>query len=173
MRRLTNPWIHTEDYNCFGCSPDNPLGLHMHFYEDGEDIVSIWCPTQNHQSWINTLHGGVQAVLLDEICGWVIFTKLQTSGVTAKMDIRYKNSVNTTLGPVILRAHLQEKQHNIAIVKAQITDMKGKLYAQCECTYFTYQEDKAKGMRFLPVETTGEELTLEEVVAHALKDHQK
>ena len=52
-------------YNCFGCCPTNPIGAQMRFYEDGDDIISIWKPTQNHQSWINTLHGGVQAVLLD------------------------------------------------------------------------------------------------------------
>ncbi|MCM1035263.1 MAG: PaaI family thioesterase [Paludibacter sp.] len=171
MRELTNPWIHTEGYNCFGCSPDNPLGMHMHFYQDGEDIVSIWLPTQNHQSWINTLHGGVQAVLLDEICGWVIFAEMHTSGVTAKMDIRYKHSVDTTIGPIVLRAKIKERKHNIAIVAASITDANGTVCAQCECTYFTFAADKAVSMQFHTVEQIGPELTLQEAIAKATTQH--
>ena len=44
---------------------------------------------------IDTLHGGIQAVLLDEICAWVVLRKLQTTGVTSKMETRYMKPVNT------------------------------------------------------------------------------
>ncbi|MBO4577508.1 MAG: PaaI family thioesterase, partial [Paludibacteraceae bacterium] len=69
MNLLKNPWISTPGYNCFGCSPNNPIGTRMRFYEDGDAIVCFWHPTPNHQSWLNTLHGGIQATLLDEVCG--------------------------------------------------------------------------------------------------------
>ena len=39
MKKIINPWRNHEGYNCFGCSPDNPIGLHMEFYEDGDYIV--------------------------------------------------------------------------------------------------------------------------------------
>lgn len=29
-------WLSKKGYNCFGCSPDNPLGVKMEFYEDCE-----------------------------------------------------------------------------------------------------------------------------------------
>lgn len=60
----------------------------MEFYEDGDEIVSYWKPGPEYQGWLNTLHGGIQAVLLDEICGWTIFRKLQTTGVTSKMETK-------------------------------------------------------------------------------------
>ena len=44
MKKIINPWRNHEGYNCFGCSPDNPVGLHMEFYEDGDYIVSTWHP---------------------------------------------------------------------------------------------------------------------------------
>ena len=44
MKKIINPWRNHEGYNCFGCSPDNPIGLHMEFYEDGDYIVSTWHP---------------------------------------------------------------------------------------------------------------------------------
>lgn len=83
MKKIINPFIHLDGYNCFGCAPQNPLGLKLTFYEDGDDIVATWQPRPEFQGWLNTLHGGVQATLIDEICGWVIMRKLQTTGVTS------------------------------------------------------------------------------------------
>ena len=59
MKKIVNPWIKLEKdgYNCFGCAPNNPYGLKMEFYEDGDDIVSFWTPTENYQGWLHTLHG--------------------------------------------------------------------------------------------------------------------
>ena len=48
-KKIINPWRNHEGYNCFGCSPDNPIGLHMEFYEDGDYIVSTWHPEHNYQ----------------------------------------------------------------------------------------------------------------------------
>ena len=77
MKNIINPWIgNTHGYNCFGCNPDNPMGVHMHFYWDGEQVISPWKANPNFVSWVDTLHGGIQATLLDEICGWVVFYQL-------------------------------------------------------------------------------------------------
>ncbi len=170
MKQIINPWIGVEGYNCFGCNPDNPIGVHMHFYEDGDDIVSVWKPTNNHISWVNTLHGGIQAVLLDEICGWVLFWKVGTSGVTAKMETRYKAAVDTTLGYVILRARLKEQRRNVSIIEGQLFDANGQLCAQCECTYFGFPEEKAKEYGFVKASLADEEVSLEEVIQKTVRE---
>ena len=41
MKKIINPWRNHEGYNCFGCSPDNPIGLHMEFYEDADGMIDI------------------------------------------------------------------------------------------------------------------------------------
>ena len=97
MKKIINPWKDMEGYNCFGCSPDNEAGVRMEFYEDGDEVVSIWKPRPEYQGWLNTLHGGIQSVLLDEICGWVVFRKLQTGGVTSKMESRFRKSISTNV----------------------------------------------------------------------------
>ena len=68
MKKIINPWKGLEGYNCFGCAPNNEAGVKMEFYEDGDEVVSIWKPRPEYQGWIDTLHGGIQSVLLDEIC---------------------------------------------------------------------------------------------------------
>ena len=108
MKKIVNPWTGIKDYFCFGCSPENEAGVKMEFYEDGEDIVSIWHPKPQYQGWKDTLHGGIQAVLLDEICAWAIALKLQTAGVTSKMETRYLRPVMTTDDHIIIRARVRE-----------------------------------------------------------------
>jgi acyl-coenzyme A thioesterase PaaI-like protein len=118
MKKIINPWKNMEGYNCFGCSPDNEAGVRMEFYEDGDEVVSIWKPRPEYQGWLNTLHGGIQSVLLDEICGWVVFRKLQTGGVTSKMETRFRKSISTNDTHLVLRASLREQKRNIAIIEA-------------------------------------------------------
>ena len=166
MKRIINPWTQTPGYNCFGCSPDNPIGTRMRFFEDGEDIVSIWRPTQNHQSWLNTLHGGIQAVLLDEVCGWVVFHKLKTAGVTAKMEMRYHKPVSTLQDYIKLRAYLKEMRRNVAIVVGELYSAKGELLCECTCTYFTFPQEKAQEtMGYVASETEDKDYTWEEAIA--------
>ena len=85
-----------DGYHCYGCDPNSPQGLRMEFYENGDEIVSVWHPRPEYQGWVDTLHGGIQATLADEISSWVVFRKFQTSGVTSKMEVRYHKPIHTT-----------------------------------------------------------------------------
>lgn len=49
MKKIINPWKGLEGYNCFGCAPNNEAGVRMEFYEDGDEIVSIWKPRPEYQ----------------------------------------------------------------------------------------------------------------------------
>ena len=144
-------------YNCIGCSPDNPFGLHLHFYEDGDDIVSKWKPSGNYQGWLNTLHGGIQALLLDEVCGWVITRKLQTAGVTSKMETRYKRPVSTLDTELTVRAHIREQRRNIVVIDATLADSTGTICTEATCTYFAFPKEKAqRDMHFTECRTEDE-----------------
>ena len=165
MKRIINPWVgSTKGYNCFGCCPDNPIGAHMNFYWDGEQVVSVWKAGPNFVSWIDTLHGGIQATLLDEICGWVVFYQLQTSGVTAKMEMRYRKPVSTLWPYIRLNAKLVEQRRNLAIVHGEILNPDGECCAECSCTYFIYTGDKAVEMGYIPARLADEDVTLQEAI---------
>ncbi len=159
MKKIINPWKGLEGYNCFGCSPDNESGVRMEFYEDGDEIVSIWKPRPEFQGWLNTLHGGIQAVLLDEICAWVVICKLQTTGVTSKMETRYRKPISTNDSHVVLRASIREVKRNIIIIDAKLYNKDGELCSDAVCTYFTFSKEKAeKEMYFKECKVEPEEL---------------
>lgn len=165
MRLIKNPWIGTDGYKCFGCCPTNPVGVKMQFYEDGNDVISIWHPNELYQSWDNILHGGVQSVLLDEICGWVVFHKLKASGVTAKMETRYRKPVIIRQKHIELRARLRETKRNIAIVEGEILGADGELLVECTCTYFTFAaEHTPQHIPFRATELIGEDIKKEDLI---------
>lgn len=148
MKKIINPWKDLEGYNCFGCAPENPAGVKMEFFEDGEEIVSIWKPQPQFQGWFHTLHGGIQSVLLDEICAWVVLRKLQTTGVTSKMETRFMKSVSTNDPYITLRASLKERKRNIAIIEARLYNSANELCTTALCTYFTFPPEKVKEEMF-------------------------
>ena len=115
----------------------------MEFYEDGEDIVSFWEPNGEHQGWINTLHGGIQATLLDELCGWVVFRKFQTAAVTTKMEVRYRKSIRTNEGRLTLRARAVDVRRNLVTIDSQIYNAADELCTECTCIYFLFPREKA------------------------------
>ena len=155
MKKIKNPWVDVEGYNCFGCCPDNEMGLKMEFYEDGDDIVSIWDPSMNYQSWINTLHGGIQSLIIDEICGWVLFRKLQCSGVTSRLEVKYLKPVNIKENTLTIRARLVKHVRNIAYLEAEIYNKAGEVCCKGTTVYFCASKEKS-------IETGLKECVLEE-----------
>jgi len=159
MRKIKNPWIDKAGYNCFGCSPNNEAGVKMEFFEDGDDVVSFWKPDPSFQGWINTLHGGIQSLLFDEICAWTILRKMQTTGVTAKLDVRFMKPVMTTSQQLTLRAHIVDKKRNLVTVEAKLFDDKDMECAKATAIYYTsLQEEASQKMEFHGCECEGDEL---------------
>ena len=162
MKKIINPWRRSaegrlqgknhEGYNCFGCSPDNPIGLHLEFYEDGDYIVSTWHPEHNYQGWVDTMHGGILSTLIDEVCGWVVTRKLQTSGYTVQLNVKFRKAVPTREPELTIRAKVSKQVRNLAYISAEITNSKGELCNEGEAIYFLMNEEKAKEMGFLHCE---------------------
>lgn len=165
MKRIKSPWTGKKEYYCFGCCPDNKDGVRMQFYADGDEVVSVWKPQRQFQGWVDTLHGGIQAVMLDEICAWAVMLKMNTTGVTAKMETRYKHSIMTTDSYVVLRAKVIDVRRNIATIEASISDSEGTVCAQATCTYFTFSKEKSAELEMHDLEIDDEDVTLEQLIA--------
>ncbi|MBQ8047136.1 MAG: PaaI family thioesterase [Prevotella sp.] len=158
MRKIKNPWAHREGYQCFGCCQENPVGVHMEFYEDDADILCFWRPEAHFQGWIDTLHGGIQSVLVDEIASWVVFRKLQTTGVTTRLEMRYLHPIMTTEPQITLRARIKEQHRNLVTIEAVIENSRGEVCSKGEATYFTFTEEKAREMGFTHCDVEDEQL---------------
>ena len=156
MKKIINPWCDHPDYDCFGCSPDNPFGLHLEFYEEGDYIVSKWHPGKHYQGWLHTLHGGIISTLIDETCGWVVTRKMQTSGFTTNLNVKFRQSVSTNEQEVTIRAHIVRQARNLLFIHGTVTNFKGDVCAEGDATYFMLSAEKSKAMGFKECRVEGE-----------------
>lgn len=158
MQKIKNPWIGQEGYDCFGCSPDNPLGLHMEFYEDGDSIVSFWRPSEHYQGWTGTMHGGILSTLIDETGGWVVMRKLQTAGVTGRLDVHYKKPISASEPQLTIRAHITEQRRNVVSIHAVIENSNADVCVEADILYFAMPQEKAREMGFTHCDVDDEQL---------------
>jgi uncharacterized protein (TIGR00369 family) len=131
-------------YRCIGCSPHNPIGIKLEFWDDGESIVSKWQPRPEFMGWINVLHGGIQATLLDEIAAWVVYTKCKTAGVTAELQVKYKKPLYTNQGEITIKGRLLEQSKRTATILSQLFDHNDHLCAEAEIKYYIFPENIAR-----------------------------
>ena len=80
---------------CFVCGLKNNFGLQASFYEvEGEQLVALFTPCDQHQGYPERLHGGLAAAILDETIGRALMiTSDDTWGVTAEFSVRFKKPV--------------------------------------------------------------------------------
>lgn len=150
MKKIINPFVKIPGYKCFGCSPDNPFGLKMEFFEQDDHVISTWIPEAHFSGYLDVLHGGVQSTLMDEIASWLVFVKLKTAGVTQKMEISYLKPALTSTGKFELKATLNNVNKRVAEVDVELADGNGQICATAKVYYFIYPEKIAKERLWFP-----------------------
>ena len=80
---------------CLVCGIKNEVGLKASFYElENGEVVSIFKPIEEHQSYPGRLHGGVASAILDETIGRAIMVEHKDIwGVTVELNLKYKKPV--------------------------------------------------------------------------------
>ncbi len=78
---------------CFLCGINNPIGLKLKFYTDGEDrCIAHFQPKPEHQGYPGQLHGGIISALLDETMGRLL-TPDDVWAMTGRLEIKFSKSV--------------------------------------------------------------------------------
>ena len=95
---MEREWVNSEEWNrCFGCSPHNELGLRLTFTEqDDGTIESRYQAPEHLVGPPGTVHGGIQAVLLDEVMGMTARIAVGSASgwaVTAELSLKYRRPV--------------------------------------------------------------------------------
>jgi len=118
---------------CFACGPDNPIGLKLSFWWEGEELRSRFCPKPEHQGYSGLLHGGIISTLLDEMMA----KHLEERGVmavTAIMETRFHQPVHTGT-PLNLTGRLLNQKSRTYQMEARATFLSGKLAAEAKGTF--------------------------------------
>ena len=81
---------------CLVCGLKNLYGLKASFYEmDNNELVAVFTPREEHQSYPGRLHGGITTGLLDETIGRAIMVKEEKEywGVTVEFTSRFRKPI--------------------------------------------------------------------------------
>ncbi len=80
---------------CLVCGLKNELGLKASFYElENDELVAVFKPLEEHQSYPGRMHGGMAGAILDETIGRLIMAKDENLfGVTVELNLKYKKPV--------------------------------------------------------------------------------
>ncbi len=81
---------------CFVCGLKNKFGIHAHFYiTEKKELIALFTPSEEHQSYPGRLHGGIASAVLDETIGRAIlnFYDEEVWGVTIDLNVKFKKPI--------------------------------------------------------------------------------
>lgn len=142
-KKVKNPY-NEGDNPCFGCSDKNPIGLRLEFEESEKYLHARWNPETHFQGYINILHGGIIATLMDETSSWCINVKAGKAGVTSELKIKYLKPVFVNKGEITLQAEIVGNENNQIAVHCSLFNSSGTLCAQSDSLFFAYPDEIAR-----------------------------
>jgi uncharacterized protein (TIGR00369 family) len=93
--------------NCFGCGPENALGLRLRFFETDDGVELDYVVPAHFAGPPGAVHGGIQATLLDEVLCMTAYAKRGTGVVTGELTVRYLRPAPTDT-PLVVRGRIVE-----------------------------------------------------------------
>ena len=119
---------------CFGCGPDNPIGLKLSFQWDGETARAEFTPTEFYQGWAGLVHGGIITCILDEAMSYAALFEGKGS-ITAEIQTKLKQlaSINE---PLVITASVTKKNRKLVKTRAAVSLKDGTLIAEGIGTHF-------------------------------------
>jgi uncharacterized protein (TIGR00369 family) len=118
--------------------------LQLDFWENGDEVLAKWQPRKSLEGWMDVVHGGIQASLLDELAGWIVLIKMKTAGVTSELNIRYLKPVLVSKGEITVTGKVQSSDYRFANIAARLLDGEGQECAVARIKYFCFPENIAR-----------------------------
>ena len=82
-------------------------------------------------------------MLMDEVGGWVVTRKLQTTGVTSKMEVQYLKPISTNESVLTIRGHIVRQMRNVAFIETEILNSSSEVCTRSTLVYFCASKEKA------------------------------
>jgi len=108
---------------CFGCGTDNPFGLQIKSYWEGDIAVCKWTPTEKYDGWKGVLCGGITATLIDCHCmNTAMANAYKLENRALDSDPKYKYAT----GSLSIKYLKPIDSSHIVVLKATVTEVKGR-----------------------------------------------
>lgn len=139
---LLDPYTFGPEQHCFGCGPDNEKGLRLRFAKVGDRVVSRFTLGRGYDGPPGILHGGLQAMVLDEIAGWTLVGLRGRIGLTVSMNVRYMRSMRLD-EELVAAGEIQSEDPSLVRIKATLSQH-GKVGCVAKVSYAMPDCEKMK-----------------------------
>ena len=84
---------------CFVCGRENPVGLYMTFYDNGDnEVYSDYTVADHYQGYPGVVHGGIVAAMLDEAVGRVaMITDHHHFMMSVNLEVKLKGRCTSSI----------------------------------------------------------------------------
>ena len=123
-----------DNNRCFGCGPDNPIGLKLKFQTDGKTVRAEFTPGEQYQGWSGYLHGGITACILDEVLSQAVHME-GLNCVTARLDTQLKHLIPINQ-PIVITSTVTNKTRKVIKTSATVYLQDGTVAAEGTGTHF-------------------------------------
>lgn len=120
---------------CFACGRDNPIGLHIAFAVDDNNVCTgEFTPDANHVGWEDTVHGGIIYSALDDVTANVLY-RTGRKAHTARSEIRYRSALR--VGETLtLRGWIEKERGRLIVLRGEARrKADDSLVADCESRF--------------------------------------
>jgi len=135
-----------RDQGCFACGVNNPIGLKMEFYSDGQTVFSWLTVSRRLCGWRNIIHGGIITTIMDEAMSWTAHHLIKKLILTKTIHVQFlqplyvENKIRVE-GRVTLITREREAE-----LTALIINDSGKKCAQATGTFALLKPKTARRM---------------------------
>lgn len=116
---------------CFGCSTVNSYSLGLRFYLS-ENGCYTKCSMPDYLCGIDGIvHGGIIALLLDEVSQWTMIARIGEMGLTREISVRYLKPV-TTNTEIVVEAKIETQDEKDTVLHSTVRSTDSELLAEGE-----------------------------------------
>ena len=80
---------------------------------------------------------------MDELAGWVVLRKLQTLGMTSRLDARFLKSLSTREPRLTIRGRIKDRKRNAIFIETEIYNSQDELCTRADLVYFIVTQEQA------------------------------
>lgn len=130
---------------CFGCGPGQPDGVHLQLASHGDHALARVVLDEHLSGPPRAAHGGIPALILDEVLGTTVNVLHQRPSVTGTLTVEYL--APTPIGaPVDAEAWLRETEGRKAFVEGVVRH-EGEVTARGEAVFIQVPIEHFRGNR--------------------------
>ena len=127
---------------CYGCGADNPKGLKIKSFLEGDEGICTWRPEDHHCAYPGFLNGGIACTLIDCHSAWTAFAmECRTLGLDMERQPDLPTGLTRAMSVEFLRPTPMDAD---LVLRAKVVK-KGRTSRTVQCSLYANEDECVRG----------------------------